>query len=70
MIKITLHLKAGTRVCADDVGVCRFNRYLGGQTGIREYSCALFSELLKVDEANKYKHTLRCRACLENEDKI
>ena len=67
MIRILLKLRAGTKICHDDKGTCSFHRYLGGQTGKREYSCALFSEMLEVDERDKHCRTKRLESCLTAE---
>ena len=67
MVKMTLKLRAGKRLCGDRQGICRLHYYMGGFSGERIYHCALFAEPLKIDKTDKYERTLRLKACREAE---
>ena len=68
MVRLVLDLKAGTRICNDNVGTCKFCHYLGGQSGEKVYRCGLFSELLDVEENDPYRRTKRLEVCLRTEE--
>lgn len=68
MIKLTLRLKAGAKVCGDRNGICQFNTYRGGQAKCREYNCSLFGKMLEINEGDRYRRTFRLKECVRAVD--